>query len=56
MHERDVFIDIPTYIMNLLDGHVGLGGDVEILGEDVDDDEDRVGRVSLDEFIDLQVG
>ena len=42
--------------MDLLDGHVGLGGNVEVLGKDVNDDEDWVGRVSLDEFIDFQVG
>lgn len=46
---------MTTHVFDLLDGKVGVGRHADFLWLDIDDDEERVGRVALEELVDLEV-
>jgi hypothetical protein len=46
---------VQTYVLDLVNGKVGIGWYADLLGLDVNDDEKGVGCVALEQLVDLQI-
>jgi hypothetical protein len=46
---------LQTYVLDLVNSKVGIGWYADILGLNINDDEKGVGRVALEQLVDLQI-